>query len=195
MDNGSAFGEGSWIFGLIVLLGLFGGFGGGFGAGNNANVAAYATMADVNAAINNQSTQQALGSIQLSSANNNYETAQLISSQNMQMMQQSNSDLINAIQGFNSVTNSINTGFASVNQNMAMGFNTVNQNIADLGYHMEKCCCEIKTQALENRLQDFQIQLQNAQNIASNQAQSEFLLSQMGRWTPYSGTTAALTAR
>ena len=193
MDNGSGFGEGSWIFGLIVLLGLFGGFGGGFGAGNNANVAAYATMADVNAAINNQSTQQALGSIQLSSANNNYETAQLISGQNMQMMQQSNSDLINAIQGFNAVTNSLNTGFASVNQNMAMGFNSVNQNIADLGYRLDKCCCDIKTTMLENRLQDFQIQLSNAQNIASNQAQSEVLLSQMGRWTPYSGTTAALT--
>ena len=97
MDHGSAFGEGSWIFGLIVLLGLFGGFGNGFG-NNNAAMAGFATMADVNSAINNLTTQQALGAVQLSSANNNYETAQLISNQNMQMMNQSNSNLINAIQ-------------------------------------------------------------------------------------------------
>jgi len=184
MDNGSAFGEGSWIFGLIVLLGLFGGFGGGFGAGNNANVAAYATMADVNAAINNQSTQQALGAIQLSSANNNYETAQLISNQNLQMMQQSNSDLINAIQGFNTVTNSLNTGFAAVNQN-----------ISNLGYKMEECCCSIKTMLLENRLQDTQIALQNAQNISVNAEQSQYILSQLGSFVPKSAATAALTAR
>ena len=173
MDNGSTFGEGSWIFGLIVLLGLFGGFGGGFGAGNNANVAAYATMADVNAAINNQSTQQALGAIQLSSANNNYETAQLISNQNMQMMQQSNSDLINAIQGFNTVNGNIATGFASVNQNLA-----------NLGFKMEECCCSIKTMLLENRLQDTQIALQNAQNISVNAEQTQYLLSQLGSFVP-----------
>ena len=178
MDNGSAFGEGSWIFGLIVLLGLFGGFNGGFG--NNNVAAGYATMADVNQAIANQSTQQALGAIQLSSQDNNYQTAQLISSQNMQMMQQSNSDLINAIQGFNSVTNSLNTGFASVNQN-----------IANLGFKMEECCCSIKTLMLENRLQDAESALADARNRAVNAEQSQYLLSQMGRWTPY---TAALTA-
>jgi hypothetical protein len=178
MDNGSTFGEGSWIFGLIVLLGLFGGFGGGFG-GNNATMAGYATMADVNAAISNQTTQQALGAIQLSSANNNYETAQLISNQNMAMMQQSNSDLINAIQGFNSVTNSLNTGFASVNQN-----------IANLGFKMEECCCSIKTLMLENRLQDAESALADARNRAVNAEQSQYLLSQMGRWQPYTATTA-----
>ena len=192
MDNGSAFGEGSWIFGLIVLLGLFGGFGNGFG-NNNATMAGYATMADVNSAINNQTTQQALGAVQLSSANNNYETAQLISNQNMQMMNQSNSNLINAIQGFNTVNGNIATGIASVNQNLANGFNSINQNLADLGYRMDKCCCDIKTSILENRLQDTQLALMNAQNVSANQAQSEFLLSQMGKWQPYSATTALAT--
>ena len=181
MDNGSAFGEGSWIFGLIVLLGLFGGFGNGFG-NNNATLAGYATMADVNNAINNQSIMQGINAVQLSSQNNNYETAQLISNQNMAMMQQSNSDLINAIQGFNSVTNSLNTGFASVNQN-----------IANLGFKMEECCCSIKTLMLENRLQDAESALADARNRAVNAEQSQYLLSQMGRWTPFTAT-AALTA-
>ena len=183
MDNGSTFGEGSWIFGLIVLLGLFGGFGGGFG-GNNATNAAYATMADINSAINNQSVQQGLSAIQLSSANNDLETARQISDQNIAMMNQNNTNLINAIQGFNQVNQNIATGFASVNQNMAMGFNSVNQNLADLGYRMDKCCCDIKTSILENRLQDTQLALANAQNQAVNAAQSQYLLSQLGTFVP-----------
>lgn len=183
MDNGSTFGEGSWIFGLIVLLGLFGGFGGGFG-NNNAATAAYATMSDVNSAINNQTVQQGLSAIQLSSANNDLETARQISDQNMSMMQQNNANLINAIQGFNQVNQNIASGFASVNQNMAMGFNSVNQNLADLGYRMDKCCCDIKTSILENRLQDTQLALANAQNQAVNAAQSQYLLSQLGSFVP-----------
>lgn len=173
MDNGNAFGEGSWIFGLIVLLGLFGGFGGGFGANNNAAMAGYATMADVNSAINNQSTQQALGAISLSSANNNYETAQLINNQTAAMMAMQNSNLVNAIQGFNQVSNS-----------MAAGFANVSSQIADLGYRMENCCCGIKTMMLENRLQDAQAALLQSQTVNAINGQSQYLLSQLGTYTP-----------
>jgi len=171
MDNGT-FGEGSWIFGLIVLLGLFGGFGGGFG-GNNAAMAGFATTAEVQNTINSAFAQQNAQNILLSSANNNYETARLISDQNMSMMQQNNTNLLTAVNGFNSVS-----------QNIANGFNSVNQNIANLGFKMEECCCGIKTMLLENRLQDTQIALQNAQNVAVNAEQSQYLLSQMGKWTP-----------
>ena len=172
MDNGSAFGEGSWIFGLIVLLGLFGGFGNGFGGGN-ANVAAYATMADVNSAINNQTTQNALGQIALSSQNNNYETAQLISNQNMAMMNQQNSNLVNAIQGFNQISSTVQGGFSNISAQ-----------IADLGYKMENCCCGIKTMMLENRLQDAQTALLNSQTINAINGQSQYLLSQLGSYVP-----------
>ena len=172
MDNGSAFGEGSWIFGLIVLLGLFGGFGGGFG-NNNAAMAGFATINDVNAAINNQSTQQALNAGVLSSANNNYETAQLINNQSLAMMNQSNSNLINAIQGFNTLSGNISTGFSNVSAQ-----------IADLGYKMENCCCSIKTMMLENRLQDAQTALLNSQTINAINGQSQYLLSQLGSYVP-----------
>ena len=172
MDNGSAFGEGSWIFGLIVLLGLFGGFGNGFGGGN-ANVAAYATMADVNSAINNQTTQSALGQIALSSQNNNYETSQLISNQNMAMMNQQNSNLVNAIQGFNQISSTVQGGFSNISAQ-----------IADLGYKMENCCCGIKTMMLENRLQDAQTALLNSQTINAINGQSQYLLSQLGSYVP-----------
>lgn len=174
-ENSSFFGS-DWLGAFLIIAVLFGGFGGfGFGGGNAA--------IDVGAAINNQTIQQALGAIQLSSANNNYETARLISDQNMSMMSQNNANLLTAINGFNSVT-----------QNIANGFNSVNQNIANLGYKMEECCCGIKTMLLENRLQDTQIALQNAQNVAVNAEQSQYLLSQMGRWTPYVATTTTPVA-
>ena len=171
MGDSTSFG-GEWIFAFLIIAVIFGWGGAGFGGGN-ANVAAYATMADVNPAINNQSVQQSLGAIALSSQNNNYETARLISDQNMNMMQQNNTNLVNAIQGFN-----------TVNGNIASGFASVNQNIANLGYKMEECCCSIKTMLLENRLQDTQIALQNAQNVAVNAEQSQYILSQLGSFVP-----------
>ena len=177
MDNGTTFGEGSWIFGLIVLLGLFGGFNGGFGANNNAALG-YATMADVNAAINNQSVQNQLNSALLSSANNNYETAQLISNQNMQMMSQQNANLVNAIQGFNQISSSVQGGFANISAQ-----------ISDLGYKMENCCCSIKTLIKDNQIADLTRELNKATTDSSNNAQSLFLLSQLGKFTPTSGGT------
>ena len=167
--NDTTFGSG-WLPVRVILLVLFGMGGGGFGLGNNA---AYATMADVNSAINNQSVQQSLNSALLSSANNNYETAQLINNQNMAMMNQNNSNLLAAINGFN-----------AVNQNLASNFATVNQNLADLGYRMDRCCCEIKTQLLENRLQDANAALLSANTQNAINSQSQYLLSQLGTYTP-----------
>ena len=162
--------SGGWIFAFLIIAVIFG-WGNG-GLNGNAN-AAFATIADVNAAINNQSVQNSLNSALLSSANNNYETAQLINQQSMNMMNQNNTNLLAAINGFN-----------AVNQNIAAGFSSVNQNLADLGYRMDRCCCDIKTQLLENRLQDTQIALQNAQNISVNAQQSQYLLSQLGTFVP-----------
>lgn len=162
--------SGGWIFAFLIIAVIFG-WGNG-GLNGNAN-AAFATMADVNAAINNQSVQNSLNSALLSSANNNYETAQLINQQSMNMMNQNNTNLLAAINGFN-----------AVNQNIATGFSSINQNLAELGYRMDRCCCDIKTQLLENRLQDTQIQLQNQQNIAVNAQQSQYLLSQLGSFVP-----------
>ena len=175
--NESSF-SGEWIFAFLIIAVLFG-WGRNGNDGGNATLAGYATMSDVNNAINAQTNNLNQQSILLSSANNNYETARLIDNQTMTMMNQNNSNLINAIQGFN-----------TVNQNIANGFAGVNQNIANLSYHLDTCCCEIKTMMLENRLQDTQIALQNAQNVAVNAEQSQYLLSQLGKFVPTSATTA-----
>ena len=165
---------GGWLFVIVILVLLFGW--GGMGGDANANVAAYATIQDVNSAIAAQTNALNQQSILLSSANNNYETARLIDNQSMNMLNQNNTNLVNAIQGFN-----------TVNQNIANGFSSVNQNIANLGYKMEECCCGIKTMLLENRLQDTQIALQQSQTANIVDAQSRYLLSQLGTFVPTAG--------
>lgn len=164
--------SGGWIFAFLIIAVIFGWGGNGFNGGN-ATMAGYATMADINAAINNQSVQQSLNAGVLSSANNNYETAQLINNQTMTMMNTQNSNLVNAIQGFNQISNSVQGGFSNLSAQ-----------IADLGYKMESCCCGIKTMMLENRLQDAQSALLQSQTNNAIAAQSQYLLSQLGTYTP-----------
>ena len=89
------------------------------------------------------------------------------------MMATQNSNLINAIQGFNQVSSNISNGFANVSSQ-----------IADLGYKMETCCCGIKTMMLENRLADAQAALVTSQTNNAIAAQSQYLLSQLGTYTP-----------
>lgn len=171
---------GTWIFAFLIVAVIFGW--GGIGGGN-AVAAGYATTQDVTSALAAQTSALNQQSLLLSSANNNYETARLIDNQSMAMMNQNNTNLLTAINGFNAVS-----------QNLASGFNSVNQNIANLGYKMDECCCSIKTLMLENRLQDTQIALANAQNVAVNAEQSQYLLSQLGSFVPKSAAAAVATA-
>ena len=174
-NGGGAF---FWIFALLVLAG--GGFG-GFGGPNGGP--GFVTQADLANQLNAQTQQQQLQQIALSSANNNYETAQLINEQTNALMNQNNTNLINAIQGFN-----------TVNQNTTNLINQLSSKIDQLGYHMDQCCCEIKTQMLQNRLDDANAALVAANGQISNANQSQYLLGQMGRWVAWTpnGTQASV---
>ena len=170
MRDGEGFGGGNglWIFALLLLM--FGG-NGGWGWGNRGPVGPEPASADqVAQGFNNQNMQQIL----LSSAHNNYETAQLINGQTNLLMQQNNTNLINAIQGFNAVNVSL--------QNMMA--------------KMESCCCEIKTQMLQNRYEDERAKNVALQGEISNFQQSQYILGQMGRWVAWvgSGSQAAASA-
>ena len=112
----------------------------------------------------------------MSSANNNYQTALLLNQQTDQLVQQNNTNLINAIQGFNSVNQAI--------QNQT---NVLSGQLQALGAQMNECCCSIKTQMLQDRLADKDAQLVSANNIISNNMQSQYILSQMGRFVPWAG--------
>lgn len=157
-DGGGIFGgEGSWV--IIILLFLM--FAGG-GWGNNGS---NATLNAIQTGFADQTSKDIL----LSSANNNYETARLISEQTAAMMAQNNTNLINAIQGFN----------------------TVNASIADLGARLDTCCCSIKTMLLENRLADAQAEVVKQANEISNAQQTQTLLNALGKYVPTSNTPAA----
>ena len=170
MSEGGSFMSSDWLGAFLIIAILFGGGFGGFGGGNAAAVG-YATVQDVNQAVDNQATQTGLRDVLLSSANNNYETARLVSEQTMGLMNQNNTNLINAIQGFNSVS-----------QQIANQTNVLGSKLDQLGFQMESCCCSIKTLIKDNQIADLTNQLNNANNVAVNSAQSQYLLSQMGKW-------------
>ena len=156
-----------WIFGLLILLGLFnGGFG---GWGGDRVIPDVATKEFVLNAVDNQSTQAQLQQIALSSADNNYQTAQLIQNQTRDMMQQNYTNQINVVQGFNQIQSAI----------------------AGLSTQLGTCCCEIKTQLLQDKYDDAMRELAKAQNEAVNSAQSAYLLSVMGKWVANAPATTA----
>ena len=160
---GSFFGS-DWLGAFLIIAVLFGGFGGGFGRGN--------VSAEINDAVNNQSTQIGLRDILLSSANNNYETAQLINGQTRDIMAQNYTNQINVVQGFNAIQ----------------------QSIAQLGYQMDQCCCSIKTQMLQDKYENLENMYRTAQNDLSNAAQSQYILNALGRFVAYPASAAAVAS-
>lgn len=189
MNENGGFFSGDWLGAFLIIAVMFGGFNGGFGVNNAA--AAALTQADVQAMINAQTNQATLENIMLSSANNNLENMKSTSDQTMFLSNQNNANLINAIQGFNTVTNQMTNGFNSVNQGICNGTAAIQQSISDLGYKMDQCCCSIKTMMLENRLSDAQTALANAQDRANNSEQSQYLLSVLGKFVPNAPATTA----
>lgn len=147
-----------WVLAIFFLLFGFGGMGGNRGPA----MPEPASADQVAQGFTNQNLQQIL----LSSERNNYETAQLINQQTNTLMQQNNTNLINAIQGFNAVNISL-------------------QNIMA---EMKSCCCEIKTQMLQNRYEDERAKNVSLQNEISNYQQSQYLLGQTGRWVGWVGS-------
>ena len=159
-DGDGMFGGGNaffWVFALMLLGG------GGFGFGNRPDVV---TSSELSAQIGNSQIQQQLQQVALSSANNNYETAQLINGQTNALMQQNNTNLINAIQGFNSLQ----------------------QQIGALSAHLDTCCCDIKTQMLQDKLDEANAKIVAQQNEISNAQQTQTILNTLGRFVAWAGS-------
>lgn len=164
---GGGFGGGFYLFALLILFGMMGGGFGAFGAGDRV-LPDVATKDFVLNAVDNQTTQAQLQQIALSSANNNYETAQLINAQTRDYMAQNYTNQINVVQGFNAIQSAI----------------------AGLSTQLGTCCCEIKTQMLQDKYDEALRELNKAQNEAVNSAQSAYLLSVMGKWIANAPATA-----
>lgn len=159
-DNDGFGGNGFfWVFALLILM-----FGGNGWMGGNNNTALSDQM-------NQGFTNQQLQTIALSSANNNYETAQLINGQTNALMQQNNTNLINAIQGFNSV----------------------NISLQNLQAKLDSCCCDIKTTMMNKWYEDERAKNVALQNDINNYNQSQYILSQMGRFVAWAGSGTPAT--
>ena len=76
--------------------------------------------------------------------------------------------------------------------NIVQGFNAIQQSLAQLGYHMDSCCCSIKTQMLQDKYDALENLYRTAQNDLSNAAQSQYILNALGRFVAY--PPAAATA-
>lgn len=173
-NNENGFGSGGWLIFILAIFFLMFGMG-GMGRGPVPNTA---SADQVNQGFLNQQLQQ----IALSSANNNYETARLITEQTNALQQQNNTNLINAIQGFN-----------QLNLNMQNQVNVLGQAIAALDAKMSSCCCEIKTQMLQNRYEDERAANVALRNDISNFQQSQYILGQTGRWVAWTGSGSQTT--
>ena len=130
-----------------------------------------ATKEFVQESVNNQSVQNGLRDVLLSSANNNYEVAQRINDQTTALLQQNNTNQINVIQGFNALQQSLN----------------------QLSYHMDECCCSIKTQMLQDKYDALEQLYRNAQNDISNAQQTQTILNALGRFVTYPPVATAST--
>ena len=154
MNETSIFGGGGgWLIVFVILILLFGG--GNFFGNRGENVESI-----VQNAINAQSTQAGLRDVLLSSANNNYEVAMQIAGQNLLNAQQHGADQVNIVQGFNAIQ----------------------QALAGINSRLGKCCCDIKTTFLQGQYDAALRELNKAQIDAATKAQSEYLLSVMGKW-------------
>jgi hypothetical protein len=170
LREGDGFGGGNaffWVFALLLL--------GNGGLGWGGNRGDFVTSSELTSQINASQTQQGIQQVLLSSANNNYETAQLVNQQTSQLMAQNNTNLINAIQGFNSLQ----------------------QQISSLGAHLDSCCCSIKTQMLQDNLDRANAKIVAQQNEINNAQQTQNILNALGRFVAWagSGSQAATAAQ
>lgn len=181
-DRGDMFGGNAMFFWIFALLILAGGGLGGLGLGGNGN---YVTQAELTAGLNNNATQAQLQTIAMATENNKYEMAKVVGEQTNQILQQNNTNLINAIQGFN-----------QVNQNLTNQTNVLSQQVQALDAKVSSCCCEIKTMMLQNRLDEAERRNVILQNSLDNANQSQYILGQLGRFVAWagSGTQAATVA-
>ena len=149
--------EGNGIIILILFFLIFGFGGGWMNRGGNGE---YATQADIQRGFDYSNVASKLDGITNGICNAGYENAQLANQTNMNML----------------------NGFAGVNQTLNSGFDAVNQNINDLSYQMQQCCCSLKTQMLQDKYDDVRNQLNMAQIVGSNAAQTQNILNTLGRY-------------
>ena len=164
-----------WIFALLLLNN-------GNWGGNGRN---YVTDTDLAISQNAQTQTLQMQGLAQQLSDNRYDVAQAINQQTDLLINQNNTNQINAIQGFN------NLGVQIMNQT-----NQLSTQLQALGAQMNECCCSIKTQMLQDRLDEAERRNVTLQNSLDNANQSQYILGQLGRFVAWagSGTQAAVTS-
>lgn len=174
--NGGLFGNND--NGALLLLAIL--LMGGGNWGNNNGVTDGALAASQAA----QTTQMQISQVLSDQQNALFQIANLFSTQNIQMMEQNNNNTLQMLNGFN-----------AINSNITNQTNQLGTLMLQLSSKMDTCCCEIKTQALQNRLDDALADKVRYQNAIDNANQSQYILSQLGRFVAYVGSgTPTVTA-
>lgn len=146
--------------GIIILILFFLIFGFGGNGGWNRGFEGAATPAQVYDATNQQSINNSLAGIKEAINAGTYENARLIDQVNY-----------NGMQNTNAITNAMNAGF-----------NSVNGNINNLSHQLEQCCCNLRSQMLQDKYDDVRNQLNLAEIASANAVQTQNILGQIGRY-------------
>lgn len=145
--------EGNGIIILILFFLIFG-FG-GWGNNGNGNLSA-----DMQRGFDTQSIISKLDGLSSGLCDTAYENARLIEQ--------------------NTVTNM--QGFNQTQMGMMQGFNGVQESINNLSHQMEQCCCNLKTQMMQDKYDTLNRDYQQALGAITNATQTQNILSSLGRY-------------
>ena len=145
--------EGNGIIILILFFLIFG-FG-GWGNNGNGNLSA-----DMQRGFDTQSIISKLDGLNSGLCDTAYENVRLIEQ--------------------NTVTNM--QGFNQTQMVMMQGFNGVQESINNLSHQMEQCCCNLKTQMMQDKYDELNRDYQQALGAITNATQTQNILSSLGRY-------------
>ena len=145
--------EGNGIIILILFFLIFG-FG-GWGNNGNGNLSA-----DMQRGFDTQSVISKLDGLTTGLCDSAYENARLIEQ--------------------NTVTNM--QGFNQTQMGMMQGFNGVQDSINNLSHQMEQCCCNLKTQMMQDKYETLNRDYQQALSAITNATQTQNILNSLGRY-------------
>ena len=145
--------EGNGIIILILFFLIFG-FG-GWGNNGNGNLSA-----DMQRGFDTQAVISKLDGLTTGLCDTAYENARLIEQ--------------------NTVTNM--QGFNQTQMGMMQGFNGVQDSINNLSHQMEQCCCDLKTQMMQDKYETLNRDYQQALSAISNATQTQNILNSLGRY-------------
>lgn len=145
--------EGNGIIILILFFLIFG-FG-GWGNNGNGNLSA-----DMQRGFDTQAVISKLDGLTTGLCDSAYENARLIEQ--------------------NTVTNM--QGFNQTQMGMMQGFNGVQDSINNLSHQMEQCCCNLKTQMMQDKYETLNRDYQQALSAITNATQTQNILNSLGRY-------------